>query len=89
MPAPLRATLSSMPRWPTLRTGRSSHLIGSTSFHVAVGPTEIGGPPSRSEIMVEKLAGVARSRLRGGIGRLDRAALTAVERALLLVLGFA
>ena len=39
--------------------------------------------------MVEKLAGVARSRLRGSIGRLDRTALTEVERALLLVLGFA
>ncbi len=45
-------------------------------------------PTSRTP-RVEKLAGVARSRLRGGIGRLDRAALTEVERALLLVLGFA
>jgi len=67
----------------------SSHLTGSTSFRIAVDPTESNGLRARSEIMVEKLAGVARSRLRGGIGRLDRAALTEVERALLLVLGFA
>ena len=67
----------------------SSHLTGSSSSRVAVDPSEANGLRARSEIMVEKLAGVARSRLRGSIGRLDRTALTEVERALLLVLGFA
>jgi mRNA interferase MazF len=42
----------------------------------------------RSEIMVEKLAAPPRERLRQVIGRVDDGTLRAVERALLLVLGF-
>jgi mRNA interferase MazF len=68
---------------------RASHPTDSTSFRVALGPSETNGLRARSEIMVERLAGVARPGLRGSIGRLDRGAPTAVERALLFVLGFA
>jgi mRNA interferase MazF len=67
----------------------TTHLTGAASFRVAVEPTQGNGLHIRSEIMVEKLAGVARARLREVIGQLDRAAMTAVDRALLLVLGFA
>ena len=67
----------------------TTHLTGAASFRVAVEPTQGNGLHIRSEIMVEKLAGVARAGLREVIGQLDRAAMTAVDRALLLVLGFA
>ena len=67
----------------------TTHLTGAASFRVAVDPTEANGLRVRSEVMVEKLAGVARTRLRDVIGHLDRTTMTAVERALLLVLGFA
>lgn len=52
-------------------------------------PTEANGLHHCSEVMVEKLAGVARERLNEVVGQLDRATMTAVERALLLVLYFA
>ena len=67
----------------------TTHLTGAASFRVAIDPTEANGLRARSEIMVEKLAGVARTRLREVLGQLDRATITAVDRALLLVLGFA
>ena len=67
----------------------TTHLTGAASFRVAVDPTAANGLHVRSEVMVEKLAGVARTRLRDGIGHLDRTSMTAVEHALLLVLGFA
>ena len=67
----------------------TTHLTGSTSFRVTVEPSEINGLRAQSEIMVEKLAGVARARLRVIVGRIDSASMKAVERALLLVLGFA
>lgn len=67
----------------------TTHLTGAASLRVAVDPTDANGLHVRSEVMVEKLAGVVRTRLRDVIGHLDRTSMTAVERALLLVLGFA
>lgn len=64
-------------------------LTGTSTFRVAVEPTPANGLHRPSEVMVEKLAGVARPRLREVIGRLDARSMRAVERALLLVLGFA
>jgi mRNA interferase MazF len=63
-------------------------LTGTSSFRVAVEPTAENGLRGRSEVMVEKLAGVARHRLREVVGRLDQGSMRAVKRALLLVLGF-
>ena len=63
-------------------------LTGTTSFRVGVAPTAENGLRGPSEVMVEKLAGIARSQLRDVIGSLDRTAMQAVERSLLLVLGF-
>ena len=67
----------------------STHLTGAASFRVPVEPTGANGLRQRSEVMVEKLAGVARARLRDVVGEIDGASMRAVERALLLVLGFA
>lgn len=64
-------------------------LTGTSSFRVAVEPTAENGLRRRSEVMVEKLAGVGQHRLREVVGHLDQEAMRAVERALLLVLGFA
>lgn len=62
-------------------------LTGTSSFRVAIEPTAKNGLRQSSEVMVEKLAGLARSRLQELVGRLDRDPMQAVERALLL--GFA
>lgn len=67
----------------------TTHLTGTTSFRVSVGPSGTNGLHAPSEIMVEKLAGVARTRLRAIVGQIDTASMKAVERSLLLVLGFA
>jgi mRNA interferase MazF len=67
----------------------TSQVSGRRTFRVPVAPTPGNGLAQPSEIMVEKLAGVARKRVRDPIGRLDAAGMQALERALLLVLGFA
>lgn len=59
------------------------------SFRVAVEPSPENGLRQRSEVMIEKLAGVGRPRLREVIGRLEGTVMREVERGLLLVLGFA
>ena len=64
-------------------------ISGVLSFRVLVEPTPANGLRKSSEIMVEKLAGVPRRRLRGVVGRLEAEVLRTVERALLVVLGFA
>lgn len=67
----------------------TSAVSGMQEFRVMVEPAPDNGLRLRSEIMVEKLAGVPRQRLREVVGRLDAKAMQAVERAALLVLGFA
>ena len=66
----------------------TSEVSGMREFRVLVDPASENGLRSRSEVMVEKLAGVPRRRLRDVIGRLDDKAMQAVEQAALLVLGF-
>ena len=67
----------------------TSAVSGMKEFRVLVEPAPDNGLRSRSEVMVEKLAGVPRRRLREVVGRLDAKAMQAVEQAALLVLGFA
>ena len=67
----------------------TSDLSGMREFRVLVEPTPGNGLRARSEIMVEKLAGVPRRRLREVVGQLEAESLRAVEQASLLVLGFA
>lgn len=66
----------------------TSDLSGMQEFRVLVEPTPDNGLRLRSEIMVEKLSGVPRRRLREVVGELDAESLRAVEQASLLVLGF-
>ena len=69
---------------PMTSASRAALLI-----RVPVAPSEENGLKTESQIMVEKLAGVSTKRLRGVIGKLDAATMRAVDRALLVVLGFA
>ena len=66
----------------------TTDLSGMREFRVLVDAAPDNGLRVRSEVMVEKLAGVPRKRLRRVIGRLDVEAMRAVERAVFLVLGF-
>jgi mRNA interferase MazF len=66
----------------------TSDVSGMREFRVGVDPNPGNGLRVRSEVMVEKLAGVPRHRLREVIGQLDADVLGAVEQASLLVLGF-
>ena len=67
----------------------TSAVSGMREFRVLVEPKPDNGLRSRSEVMVEKLAGVPRRRLRNVVGQLDGEAMRAVEQAAFLVLGFA
>lgn len=67
----------------------TSELSGMKEFRVLVEPTPGNGLRARSEIMVEKLAGVPRFRLREVVGQLEAESMQAVEQASMLVLGFA
>lgn len=66
----------------------TTDVSGMKEFRVLVEPTEENGLRSPSEVMVEKLAGVPRQRVRHVVGRLEAKAFEAVEQACLLVLGF-
>jgi mRNA interferase MazF len=58
-------------------------------IRIILTPTVQNGLSAQSEVMVEKLAAVPVRRLRRVIGRLDTEHMRLVDRALLLVLGFA
>jgi mRNA interferase MazF len=66
----------------------TSDISGILGWRVPVEPTAGNGLRAPSEVMVDKLAAVPLGRLREVIGRLDAATMRAVDRALLLVLGF-
>jgi mRNA interferase MazF len=66
----------------------TSDVSGMKEFRVRIDPKPSNGLSVESEVMVEKLAGVPRRRLREVIGRLEGEELQAVEQASLLVLGF-
>lgn len=67
----------------------SSHRSGQRHLRVALEASPENGLDQASEVMVEKVVGVARRRIRRVIGQVDAASLRAIEGALLLVLGFA
>jgi mRNA interferase MazF len=66
----------------------TSDLSGMREFRVLVEPSAGNRLHARSEIMVEKLAGVSRRHLREVVGQLEAESLHAVEQTSLLVLGF-
>jgi mRNA interferase MazF len=67
----------------------TSDETGIVMFRVPVEPTPANGLRKRCEVVVEKIAGVQRTRLGQVIGRLERKQIRAVEQALTVVLGFA
>lgn len=67
----------------------TSEETGIVSFRVRLAPTPGNGLHKPSEVMVEKIAGVPRTRLQAVIGRLEADQIRAVEQALTVVLGFA
>lgn len=67
----------------------SSHLTGGNVFRICVSPTPENGLDRLSEVMVDKLAAHKGDRVRAVIGRLNDETMTAIDRALLVVLGLA
>jgi mRNA interferase MazF len=65
----------------------TSRVSDRLRVRVAVEPDSANGLSERSEIMVEKLVGMSRRKIRRVIGRLDRATMARVDRALFVVLG--
>jgi mRNA interferase MazF len=61
----------------------------SSRIRIVLAPTAQNGLSARSEVMVEKLAAIPVRRLRRVIGRLDVEEMGMIDRALLLILGFA
>jgi mRNA interferase MazF len=66
----------------------ASDRSGILGWRVLVETTAANGLRAPSEIMVDKLAAVPQGRVREVIGQLDAATMRAIDRALLLVLGF-
>jgi len=67
----------------------TSDVDRTLMIRVPVAPSAGNGLKVPSEIMVEKLAGVSLKRLRDVIGRLDGETQRKLDRALLVLLGFA
>ena len=65
----------------------SSAESGGSKVRVAVAPDQDNGLTVPSEVMVEKLTGVPKQKLRRVIGRLDTATMHRIDRALMIVLG--
>ena len=67
----------------------SSTLVEAPLIRLTVEPSTSNGLRERSQVMVDKAMTVKRAKLGAHLGRLDDAALVAVNRALALFLGFA
>jgi mRNA interferase MazF len=67
----------------------SSFLTGGNSFRIPIAPSPENGLDQPSEAMIDKIAAIRVERVRKIIGRLDDAAMEAIDRALLIVLGLA
>ena len=67
----------------------SSTLLEAPLIRLTVEPSATNGLRERSQVMVDKAMTVKRDKLGARFGRLDDAALIAVNRALALFLGFA
>jgi mRNA interferase MazF len=65
----------------------TSDLQESPLFRIAIEPTQENGLRSRSQIMIDKAATIARRKIGTGIGRVDNATMRIVDRALARFLG--
>ncbi|SEH33984.1 transcriptional modulator of MazE/toxin, MazF [Magnetospirillum fulvum] len=67
----------------------TSDLRPTPLFRIGLDPTPENGLRLPSQVMVDKTMTVARDKVGGVIGHLDDATMVAVNRALVLFLGFA
>lgn len=67
----------------------TSELRDVPLFRIRVEPSTVNGLRTLSEVMVDKAHTVARENVGPRIGRLEDAAIMAVNRALAVLLGFA
>lgn len=61
--------------------------LRNAAFRVTVEPNPANGLRALSQVMVDKISTLPRSKISGTFGRLDEERMKAVERALLLVIG--
>ena len=61
--------------------------LRNAAFRVTVEPNPANGLRTLSQVMVDKLATLPRTKISKPIGRLDEARMKTVDRALLLVVG--
>jgi mRNA interferase MazF len=61
--------------------------LRTAAFRVTVEPTSANGLQLLSQVMVDKLSTLSRSKVSEPFGRLDEGLMRAVDRALLLVVG--
>ena len=61
--------------------------LRTAAFRVTVEPTSVNGLRVLSQVMVDKLSTLPRSKLSPPFGKLEEERLKAVDRALLLVVG--
>ena len=62
----------------------STEVTGYSLFRISVPPSETSGLRQQSEVMVDKLAAIRRSRLGQRIGRLSHTQIASVDQALRL-----
>jgi mRNA interferase MazF len=67
----------------------TGELRDAPLFRIGVAPSHANGLRKSSQVMVDKIQTVARSRVGKTIGRLEQETLVAVNRALAIFLGFA
>ncbi len=61
--------------------------LRNAAFRVTVEPNPANGLRALSQVMVDKISTLPRSKISGPCGRLDEERMKAVDRALLLVVG--
>lgn len=67
----------------------TSELRDAPLFRIAVTPSAVNGLRKPSQVMVDKVQTVARTKIGKTIGRLDDEVMLGVNRALAVFLGFA
>jgi len=67
----------------------TSQLRATPIFRIMLDPDAENGLETRSQVMVDKTQSVARSKVGGPFGRLSKADMLAVNRALAVFFGFA
>ena len=67
----------------------TSHIVQAPLMRLSIAPSERNGLRSASDVMIDKITTVARTKLERRIGRLSDADLVRVKRAAVVFLGLA